>query len=197
LEPMSVRPQGNRSTRGVPWGVYPCQGDQRWCVITCRTDAEWEGLVAAMGTPGWATEPGLATARGRFRLQDMLDERISAWTSERTDRDVMTSLQAHAVPAGMMMYMSDQPSDPHLRDRGYILEMDQPGVGPILLEGPAFHASRLPGPITAPAPLLGEHTRAICLSQLGYSEEQVDRLVESGLLTEAALGREVEGVVDG
>jgi benzylsuccinate CoA-transferase BbsF subunit len=74
--------------------------------------------------------------------------------------------------------------------------MDQPGVGPILLEGPAFHATRLPGPITAPAPLLGEHTRAICLSLLGYSDEQVDGLVERGLLAEAAPEREVEGLVE-
>jgi crotonobetainyl-CoA:carnitine CoA-transferase CaiB-like acyl-CoA transferase len=197
LEPMAVRPQGNRSARGAPWGVYPCQGHQRWCVITCRTDAEWQGVVAAMGTPDWSTDPGLATAQGRFRLQDMLDERIAAWTSERTDREVMMSLQAHSVPAGMMMYMSDQPGDPHLRYRGYILEMDQPGVGPILLEGPAFHATRLPGPITAPAPLLGEHTRAVCLSLLGYTGEQVDELVGQGVLSEAALECEVEDLVDG
>jgi crotonobetainyl-CoA:carnitine CoA-transferase CaiB-like acyl-CoA transferase len=186
LEPGSVQPQGNRSTRGAPWGVYPCQGTQRWCAITCRTDSEWQGLVKAMGHPPWARDPDLATTAGRSLQQDMIDARISSWSAQHTDRDVMTRLQAQGVPAGMMMYMSDQPQDPHLRSRGYILEIDQPGVGPILLEGPAFHASRLPDPITSPAPFLGEHTREICVSLLGYSEREVDLLIEKGLLTEAS-----------
>ena len=186
LEPGSVHPQGNRSTRGAPWGVYPCQGNQRWCVITCRTDSDWQGLVTAMGHPAWAQDPDLATAPGRSRHQDMIDARISSWTSQHADRDVMSLVQAQGVPAGMMMYMSDQPQDPHLRYRGYILEIDQPGVGPILLEGPAFHASRLPEPITAPAPFLGQHTREICVSLLGYSERDVDLLIEKGLLIEAS-----------
>jgi crotonobetainyl-CoA:carnitine CoA-transferase CaiB-like acyl-CoA transferase len=186
LAPGSVHPQGNRSTRGVPWGVYPCQGKQRWCVITCRTDSEWEGLVRAMGDPAWAGDPDLMTSSGRITHQDMIDARISSWTAEHTDRDVMMLLQAQGVPAGMMMYMSDQPHDPHLRSRGYILEIEQPGVGSILLEGAAFHASRLLGPITDPAPFLGEHTREICASLLGYSDREVDLLIEKGLLTEAA-----------
>jgi crotonobetainyl-CoA:carnitine CoA-transferase CaiB-like acyl-CoA transferase len=117
----------------------------------------------------------------------MIDTYVSSWSSRHSDRDVMTLLQAQGVPAGMMMYMSDQPQDPHFRDRGYILEIDQPGVGPILLEGPAFQASRLPEPITDPAPFLGQHTRQICVSLLGYSNREVDLLVEQGLLTEAPL----------
>jgi benzylsuccinate CoA-transferase BbsF subunit len=89
------------------------------------------------------------------------------------------------VPAGMMMYMSDQPNDPHLGARGYILELDQPALGSILLEGPAFHATGLPAPITFPAPLFGEHTREICRSVLGYSDDTIDQLIAAGLLIEA------------
>ena len=185
LDPGSVRPQGNRSLRGAPWGVYPCAGEQRWCVITCRNDAEWRSLLTAVGDPEWARDSRFATAQGRLAAQDELDEYLSRWTAERTDRDVMQLLQAHAVPAGMMMYMSDQPDDPHLQARGYLLEIDQPALGTILLEGPAFHASGLPEPITRPAPLLGQHTREICTSLLGRSDADVDRLIETGLLVES------------
>jgi crotonobetainyl-CoA:carnitine CoA-transferase CaiB-like acyl-CoA transferase len=187
LDPGSVHPQGNRSPRGAPWGLYPCQGNQRWCVITCRTDSDWNGLVTAMGNPSWAQAPELATSAGRRRHEDMIDGRIAKWTSQLSDREVMRLLQAQGVPAGIMMYMSDQPQDPHLRHRGYVLEIDQPGVGPILMEGAAFHASRLPAPITTPAPFLGQHTREICVALLGYSEGEVDELIDRGLLTEAAL----------
>jgi crotonobetainyl-CoA:carnitine CoA-transferase CaiB-like acyl-CoA transferase len=184
LEPGSVHPLGNRSLRGAPWGVYPCTGNQRWCVITCRTDAEWESLVAAMDQPEWARTDSLATVEGRQANQDKLDGYLSQWTAERSDRQVMELLQAHGVPAGLMMYPSDQPEDPHFRARGYILEVEQPGLGAILLEGAAFQASRLPPPITRPAPLLGQHTREICTSLLGHSDAQVDRMIAEGLLVE-------------
>lgn len=188
LEPGSVRPQGNRSLRGAPWGVYRCGGDQRWCVITCRDDTEWQGLIEAMGRPEWTLDPVYETVEGRRAAHDLIDEGITSWTEQRTDREVMAVLQEHGVPAGKMMYMSDQPADPHLRERGYILEVDQPPLGPILMEGPAFHATRLPEPVTFPAPLLGQHTREIAASVLGLPDERVAQLLEAGLLIEPAAG---------
>ena len=184
IEPSSMQPQGNRSPRGAPWGVYPCTGEQRWCVITCRDDGEWRGLVEAMGRPDWALDHRWESAEGRRAGHDLLDRRITEWTEQHTDIEVMTILQSHHVPAGKMMYMSDQPADPHLRHRGYIVEMEQPPLGPILLEGASFHATRLPAPITFPAPLLGQHTRDIASSLLGYSAERIEELLAAGLLVD-------------
>jgi crotonobetainyl-CoA:carnitine CoA-transferase CaiB-like acyl-CoA transferase len=188
VQPRSVKPQGNRSSRGAPWGVYPCAGNQRWCAITCRSEEEWDALVGVMGRPGWALDARFGTLAGRQANCDLLDERMAEWTGELTDREVMTRLQAAGVPAGMMMYISDQPQDPHFAARGYILEIDQPGLGPVLLEGPAFHATRLPPPITFAAPLLGEHTREICASLLGYDSARIEELLDAGLLMEAGAG---------
>jgi benzylsuccinate CoA-transferase BbsF subunit len=180
LQPGSVRPLGNRSPLGAPWGVYQCAGNQRWVVITCRTPEHWRALVSAMGSPDWAS--GLEDVSARVAAQDLIDGHISAWAADRDDREAMALLQAHGVPAGYMMYISDQPQDPHFQERGYVLELDQPGLGDILLEGPAFHATRLPAPITTPAPLLGEHTMDIWTGVLGHSPEEAQPLIEQGIL---------------
>jgi crotonobetainyl-CoA:carnitine CoA-transferase CaiB-like acyl-CoA transferase len=181
LRPGSVQPAGNDSERGTPWGVFPCAGEQRWCVITCRDDADWQGLVDAMGHPDWAT-PDLATVAGRRARQGELDARVAAWTSARADRDVMATLQAHGVPAGYMLYVGDTSSDPHFVARGYPIEIDQPGVGPVLVEGAAFRSVELPTPITTPAPLLGEHTRDVTTGMLGMTAADVDALIAGGAL---------------
>jgi crotonobetainyl-CoA:carnitine CoA-transferase CaiB-like acyl-CoA transferase len=185
LDPGSVGPAGNRSPRGAPWGVYRCSGDQRWCVITCRDDRDWERLRLALGSPRWADDPVFGTADGRRARHDELDAHLSAWTGQRTDREVMETLQAAGVPAGMMMYVGDIPSDPHLIERGYVLPLDQPGVGDMLVEGPSFHSADLPGPITTPAPRLGEHTREIAAELLGVDEADITRLVQAGTLYES------------
>jgi crotonobetainyl-CoA:carnitine CoA-transferase CaiB-like acyl-CoA transferase len=184
LAPGSVGPRGNRSERGAPWGVFPCAGEQRWCVITCRDDDDWEALRQAMGRPAWASENRFASAAGRLAHQDTLDALIGQWTSPRSDRQVMEVLQAHGVPAGMMSYSSDQPGDPHLRARGYPTPLSQPGLGDVVLEGPAFHGSGLPEPVLFEAPALGQHTREIARDILGIDEAEVERLLATRVLEE-------------
>jgi crotonobetainyl-CoA:carnitine CoA-transferase CaiB-like acyl-CoA transferase len=182
LAPGSVRPLGNRNPQAAPWGVYQCSGEERWCVITCRDDDDWSRLRTAMGDPEWASDPVLASVQGRLARQDQLDEQLGAWTEKRTDRDVMSTLQAHGVPAAMMMYSSDEPDDPHLRARGYLAAIHQPGVGDMILEGPAFAASGMPRPCIGPAPWLGQHTREIARDLLGLDAATIEELIAAGVL---------------
>ncbi|HUJ65172.1 MAG TPA: CoA transferase, partial [Acidimicrobiales bacterium] len=182
LQPGSVRPLGNRNPQGAPWGVYQCAGEERWCVITCRDDEDWSRLRKALGDPAWAAEEAYDTVEGRLAAQDELDARISEWTTSRPDRDVMTTLQSHGVPAAMMAYASDQPDDPHLQFRGYLAEIEQPGVGPMILEGPAFAASDMDRPFIGPAPMLGEHTREIAAELLGLDAAATEELIANRVL---------------
>ena len=186
LEPGSVGPQGNQSDRGAPWGVYPCAGSERWCVVTVRNDDDWRRFRAALGEPDWARARQYETARGRIEARAELDRRVTEWTSARTDREVTEILQRAGVPAGFMMYASDMPADPHLLARGYPQQVSQPGVGAMMFEGPAFHATSIPEAIVAPAPALGEHTREICRTILRMEDAEVSKLVAEGVLEESA-----------
>ena len=93
------------------------------------------------------------------------------------------------MPAGFVMYASDMPIDPHLVARGYPQQVNQPGVGAMTFEGPAFHATSIPEPIVAPAPALGEHTREICRTILEMEDAEVSKLVGEGVLEESGGGR--------
>jgi crotonobetainyl-CoA:carnitine CoA-transferase CaiB-like acyl-CoA transferase len=182
LDPGSVQPLGNRREQGAPWGVYQCSGEERWCVITCRHDDDWANLRKAFGDPDWAARNELSTVTGRRAHHDEIDQQISAWTATRSDREAMEILQSFGVPAGMMTYASDQPDDPHLQARGYLAHIDQPGVGPMILEGPAFYGSAMHRPVITAAPALGEHTRPIARELLGLSDQRIDELILAGVL---------------
>lgn len=182
VDPGSVQPLGNRRETGAPWGVYQCAGEERWCVITCRNDQDWAGLRKALGDPDWAADPALDTVEGRRAAHDDIDAGLSSWTASRSDREVMETLQSFGVPAGMMNYASDEPADPHLQFRGYLAEIDQPGVGKMVLEGPAFYGSAMDRPFIGPAPALGENTRDIAVDLLGLSPERTEELIMAGVL---------------
>jgi crotonobetainyl-CoA:carnitine CoA-transferase CaiB-like acyl-CoA transferase len=182
LRPGSVRPQGNRSDDGAPWGAYPCAGEQQWCVITIRDDDDWQRLSEAMGRPEWATSTGLWTVEGRRAGHDAVDDHLSAWTSRRSKREVAELLQAHGVPCGPVLTGSDLLDDPHLQALGYPVSIVQQDLGPITLEGPCFTATGMTGPVETQAPRLGEHTLVICRSLLGMDDDEIDRLVGLGAL---------------
>jgi crotonobetainyl-CoA:carnitine CoA-transferase CaiB-like acyl-CoA transferase len=182
LAPGSVHPLGNASPRGAPWSCLPCAGDDEWCVINVRSDGEWQRLRKAIGDPAWAADPALDTAEGRMARREAIDAGLGAWTRTRAPREVMETLQAAGVPAGIVAHPGHHMSDPQLAHRGYAKLVAQPGYESILVEGPPFLGSELPEPIVGPAPLLGQHTREVAREILGLSEDEIQALVDEGVL---------------
>lgn len=182
LEPGSVRPVGNRSDRGAPWGAYPCAGEDEWIAICVRSDAEWQALRSAMGDPEWAREPGYASAEGRRAAQDRLDEQLATWSRQHSPQQARDRLQAVGVPAGDLQHTQHLIADRNLASRNFVRVLDQPGLTTLLLEGPFFRATGLPDPDIRPAPLLAEHTREVCARHLGLSEAEIDQLLADGVL---------------
>ena len=185
IEPGSVAPRGNRSDRGAPWGAYRCAGDDQWCVITVRDDADWKSLRAALGDPEWARDPALDTMKGRLARQDALDAGLERWTSARSKAEVAASLQRHGVPCGPMLTATDQLDDPHYTARGYPRWTEQQDLGRMAFEGPCFRGSAMLDADIRQAPRLGEHTREVCRAWLGLADAEIERLVGAGALEDA------------
>lgn len=164
-------------TAGVPvtedqaiHAVYPCAGDDEWCVISVRSDADRAALSTVIGG-------------------DLPDERasfiatVSEWTREKDKADVTETLQAAGVPAAPMNRAVDLPADPQVVFRDLYTEMAHPLFdAPMLSEtGPAPFTG-IPAAELRPAPMPGEQTRQICQEVLGMSAEDTERLIADGVL---------------
>ena len=177
LQPGSVGPQGNRRDRGAPWGFFRCEGEDQWVAICCRTDAEWAALAGLASID----DPALATHDARREREDEVEEAVSAWTQGRSKQAVTEACLAVGVPAGPMLTSGEQLQDPHLAARGYLVELDQPPIGVMTFEGPAFAATGMADADIRPAPGLGQHTREI-VAELGLDEAAIDDLIARGIL---------------
>lgn len=173
---------GNRHAAAAPHGVYPCQGEDRWCAIACLTDTEWETLCRVMGNPVWAQEEHFATVVGRKGHEDELDAQLAEWTRHWEARDLMRTLQDSGVPAGVVQSNQELIEDVQLRHRGHFVYMDHPGVGRHPVQRSEFRLSRAPAEHRWPAPTLGQHTVQVCIEIFGMSEDEVTALIEETVL---------------
>jgi crotonobetainyl-CoA:carnitine CoA-transferase CaiB-like acyl-CoA transferase len=172
---------------GAPWGIYPCAGDDEWCVITVSGDDQWRALRWAVGAPEWAAAGSFDSVAERIANRELLDRHLAEWTRTLAPRAVMERLQAAGVPAAMMMRPDDHEQDPHLVSRAVWREMHQPGLGLVRMENGPFRSRSIPPIRVSPAPQHGEHTREICASVLGLSQPEIEALFAAGVLEEPVL----------
>ncbi len=76
-----------------------------------------------------------------------------------------------------------------VREREMVAEVEQPRMGAVRQLGVPVKLGRTPGSVHAPAPALGEHT-ADALSDAGYSDEEIEALIESGAAAGPTAGTE-------
>jgi len=177
-----VQRDGNRSRVAAPHGAFPCRGEDRWCTIACHEDADWQRLVAAMGSPEWARDARLRTVAGRKQHEDELERGLASWTSERTAEDAMALLQAAGVDAGVVETCRDLNADPQLAHRGHFHPVRHVVLGDHTCEALGYALSRTPGAIEQPGPLLGEHATLVLHDILDLSDEEVKSLTAEGVL---------------
>jgi benzylsuccinate CoA-transferase BbsF subunit len=94
---------GTRSTTAAPQGCYRCAGEDQWCAISVQTDAQWQGLLAALGDRAERLRaPELASLRGRLAGHDSIDSVIAAWTGALAPAEIERRLKEYGVPAAAM-----------------------------------------------------------------------------------------------
>ena len=182
LIPGSTSPMGNRHEQRAPRGPFRCSGEEQWVVISVENDEQWGSFVNVMGSPGWATGATLSTSDGRVAAATLINERVAEWVRQYERSEVFELLQSVGVPCGPMFIGMEMLDNPHLEARGWTLNIDQPGVGYMKLEGPAWVSEQMGGPITFPSPDLAGHTREIAYEVLQMNEETIDDLIERGIL---------------
>ena len=107
---------------------------------------------------------------------------LDAWCAEGGADEVAARCRARGIAAARMAYPPDLLDDPHLLARGFLVPLEQPDIGRLVLDRQSYLASDMSLPAHRPAPRLGEHTRDICRAELGLSEGDVEALFTAGVL---------------
>jgi crotonobetainyl-CoA:carnitine CoA-transferase CaiB-like acyl-CoA transferase len=182
---------GNRGPAAAPQNLYLTNEIDEfgrrdcWVAVAVATDEQWSGLRDALGRPDWATDPALATADGRRRHHDLIDDHLTAWCERRSGDDIVEALWSHGVPVAKVMQPHRQSELPQLAVRGFFEDVDHPVNATTPHSTLPLTSSRGPDRIhLQPAPLLGQHNHEL-LSELGLSDKDIDELEAQGVIGSA------------
>lgn len=167
---------GNDDPIMAPHNVYRCKGDDKWISIAVGTDEEWKALCSAMGNPDWCKNEAYADTYGRWTHRRELDGYLSQWTIQYTDYDLMHLLQDAGVAAMPSFCAEEILSDPHVKARGKLMEVEHPVMGKKVVITPPWKLSETPATITKASPLLGENNEDVFEGLLGMSKAEVEEL---------------------
>ena len=176
---------GRRHATGLPGvapsSIYPTR-DGQYVVIGANNDNVFRRLATLMGRTDWLADPELADDQGRGRRQAELDEEIAAWTRELSLAEVDGHLARAGVPAGPVYDIAGICRDRQFRDRGMIVEVEDPDVGTLALPGIVPKLSRTPGAIAWAGPRMGAHNDEVYGRLLGLSPAEIDGLRRRGVI---------------
>ncbi len=182
--------RGNRSRGAALQGVYRCRDESpdaresmdMWIAITIEDDDAWQRFKQVIGDSR-LNDARYASVEGRFAEHDELDRIIEDWTQPQDRFQLAGRLQAAAVTALPALTNGDLMQSEHLRDRGFIVEWNQPGVGVYEYGGFPIQFSDRERPEMRPSPALGGDNRTIC-EELGFSAAEIDSFIADGTLVD-------------
>ena len=173
---------GNRNGLHAPRGVFRCLGDEKWVAISVESDEQFRSLAEATGNPGWASDPRFRTTNARLANQDALESLVAEWTSGMEVAEVVASLQSAGVPAAPVLDSAEVMADPHLRQRGFVADLEHPVAGPRPVLSLPWAVDGQRGDTLRPAPNFGQHNDWVLKELLSVSDDEYHSLHSSGAI---------------
>jgi crotonobetainyl-CoA:carnitine CoA-transferase CaiB-like acyl-CoA transferase len=171
---------GNDHPTAVPNGVFRVSDGH--ILIATFNDREFARLAEVLGHPEWAADPRYARSRDRLANRRALTEDMTAALAGDTRAAWIARLNAAKVSCGPINDMADIEADPQLAERGMIVTLNHPVMGPVRVVGSPLRFSETPVVLDIAPPLSGEHTDAVLAERLGLGPEAIADLRARGIV---------------
>jgi crotonobetainyl-CoA:carnitine CoA-transferase CaiB-like acyl-CoA transferase len=174
-------PVGNASIAIAPHDCYPCKGEDRWCVIAAENEAQWTALAQLMGG-GIGQDQRFKTNAERLKNSAALNAIIAQWTQDQDAFALRDQLQKAGIPGGAVQTGEDLTNDPQLKERGFVVAVDNPRLGRVVLPNFPLHFANAKLTRRWEFPVLGRDTEAVLRDVVGYDEATIAAHKRDGVL---------------
>ena len=171
---------GSASEGTSPRNVYATR-DGGWVAISASTQAMTERLFRAIGRDDLNQNPAFRTNNERVKRRAEVDAIVGDFIKARTLVEAIEFFERAEVTAAPVYDIGQFLDDPHVQERGIVVEAPDAEMGEIPMHAVLPRFSGTPGGLRRPAPAIGQHTREI-FARVGYSDERIDALAQKGVI---------------
>lgn len=171
---------GNRSLTSAPRNAYRSK-DGKWVALSASAQPVFERLMRALGRADLITDARFATNHDRIEHAADLDALIETWMAERTRDDIIATLSESGAAVGPIYSVAELLDDPQVKARGSFETHHDPILGEVKVPSVVAKFSRTPGRVRHLGPAKGASTHEL-LQELGYSEKDIARLEQEGVV---------------
>ena len=173
--------QGRRRPVGTMFGnVMPCKDG--YFVSQAGGGASWDALAEFYGREELKDER-FADVNQRVINGQALDELLIEAAKDRTMAEMFkTASEQYRMLFGIVHTPADLARCAQLEARDFYQEVEHPVIGTIKVPFRLWNMTETPAQYRRPAPLLGQHNAEVYTQILGYTEEEVTRLQEAGVI---------------
>ena len=151
-------------------------------IIAIFAEKFWGGFCRAVEHPEWEGDPRFATNRARLAHRETLMALVEAVFRDRATEDWLARLHAAGVPAAPILGVDHVLSDPQVRHRRMVVDVDHPRHGPLPTLGTPVKVDGAMDLLVTAAPRLGEHTDTVLSGLLKYPAERLATLRRDGVI---------------
>jgi CoA:oxalate CoA-transferase len=171
---------GNGDEWLTPANLFPARDGYVYIAAPLLSQAQ--SVFKIMGREDLLNSPLCAEGNVRIKHKKEIDDLIGQWTRTKTVAEILEALKKADVPCSAVPDFAQVCDDPQIQNREMVIEVEQLLSGKVKAAGSIFKLSRTPGNIRYPAPFLGEHNLDIYSGMLGYSEADLARLANDGVI---------------
>jgi len=164
----------------APARIYPCKDGYIHLVVL--RPYHWRSLVEVLGNPEILLDEAWYEPRFRRLNVDIIDPLIIQFTMKYTKAELTKLLQEKGIPCTPVNTPADFAEDVHVKERGFIIELEHPVLGRYSDLRVPFKLSETLHSPERPAPLLGQHNNEIYCGELGYSVKELVKFKEEGII---------------
>ena len=175
-----LKRDGHRKEGWYPYGYFPCKDGL--ILIYGFLPAFWPRVAKWMDMPELMQDPRFIDPMARPLHHGDFEAILYEWLAERTQQDLIRSAQAQKIPVSPVYRIDEVLKDPQFNARNAFVEIDHPVMGKITCPGLPFTLPEVATQPQKPSPLLGQHNHEVYGGILGYSEKDLIRLRERGII---------------
>lgn len=179
---MIPRRLGNQHPNTVPYQDFSCaDGD---ILVALGNDRQFRDFCTLIGRPDLPEDSRFSANAGRSthraELIAEMQSAIGTWQSA----ELIAAMEKAKLPGGKVNEIPEILADPQIAARGLVHEMARSDGTPVRFLGFPAKLSETPANYRMAPPRSGEDTPAVLRAQLGLDDDEIKRLLESGVIAE-------------